>query len=717
MILENDIFKNVSNNEIIRIIYIDYNEDVIYYVICLRSCAYPKQFRLMDFKDAINCNMFIKVPDFCARIIDESLIGEEDRKRRDFYWKIINEAWITRKDELLSMKKYRKVYEEIANENKLSYSTVMRKFSQFYEKGMNKNSLLSNYVNSGARGKERNLGCVKTGRPSKYSCSNELSGVNITKEIKNIFQLGIDKFYNNQSNNSLKETYISILKEYFSYKHVTNGQVNYTLFEKNKLPTYEQFTYWYRKNKNETDTIVKRQSQNEFNLNYRPLLSNSTTETIGPGTRFQIDATVADIYLVSKYDRHKIINRPVVYAIIDVFSRMITGIYVGLEGPSWIGAMMALDNMICDKVEYCKNYGIDITEEQWPSKHLPRIILADRGEFEGYYVENLINNLGIVIENTPPYRGDLKGIVERHFNTTNTKIKHKTPGAIMKEYRKRGDKDYRLHATLTLEEFTKIYIKMVINHNNTAIDKYDLTNEMIVDNVYPSPISLWYWGIQNKKGNLRTIDREIMRLNILPNAKASVSRNGIKFKGMFYSTQKAISEQWFINNNVKSVNILYDPRNLNFIYIPDKNGIDYEKCFLLDHCKEYSDEILEEVIFLQELKQEMLNENYKANIQKDIDLDNFINNTVKNAVKEKSNSTGLLNQSNTKKIRSIKKNQLIEKELNRQVEKFELGSNEIKNENIEIVNLNNLSTKDTDAYRKKLIEKIINKGNERVGKQ
>ncbi|MDV2887992.1 transposase, partial [Alkalihalophilus pseudofirmus] len=87
----------------------------------------------------------------------------------------------------------------------------------------------------------------------------------------------------------------------------------------------------------------------------------------------------------------------VIYAILDVYSRIITGLYVGLEGPSWVGAMMALDNMVADKVEFCKQYGIDITSEQWPTHHLPEIIIADRGEFEGYSVDNLINNLNIKI--------------------------------------------------------------------------------------------------------------------------------------------------------------------------------------------------------------------------------------------------------------------------------------------------------------------------------
>ena len=103
-------------------------------------------------------------------------------------------------------------------------------------------------------------------------------------------------------------------------------------------------------------------------------------------------------------DVNKVIGRPVIYAVIDVYSRIVTGLYVGLEA-SWVGAMMALDNMVADKVNFCKQYGIEILEEQWPTHHLPEIIIADRGEFEGYSVENLINNLNIKIENTTAYRG------------------------------------------------------------------------------------------------------------------------------------------------------------------------------------------------------------------------------------------------------------------------------------------------------------------------
>lgn len=47
-------------------------------------------------------------------------------------------------------------------------------------------------------------------------------------------------------------------------------------------------------------------------------------------------------------------------------------------------------------LKYLRSNGLHIIYE---------IIIADRGEFEGYSVENLINNLNIKIENTTAYRG------------------------------------------------------------------------------------------------------------------------------------------------------------------------------------------------------------------------------------------------------------------------------------------------------------------------
>ena len=376
---------------------------------------------------------------------------------------------------------------------------------------------------------------------------------------------------------------------------------------------------------------------------------------------------------------------------------------------------MALDNMICDKVEFCKKYGIDIKEEQWPCKHLPEIIIADRGEFEGYSVENLINNLDVKIENTSPYRGDLKGIVERSFRTTNEKIKHTTPGAIRKEFRKRGDRDYRLDATLTLEEFTKIYINIVLHHNSKIIDKYIMDKEMIEDEIIPTPLQLWKWGIENRKGRLKTVDRDVLRLNILPKGKASISRAGIRFKGLYYSSDKAIKEQWFIKNDVRNIDIVYDPRNMNNIYIPYDNGLGYDECYLISTSIQYKDCILEEIIFNEELAAELKEKESKEQNQNNIDLEKEIEKIVNKAKSEKENDVDY-NKSSAQKLKGIKRNRTVEKQINREAEGFYLGqqSDNQANKIAEVIELVKPDeVKEEIDGNKRLMEMIKRKRNEK----
>lgn len=167
----------------------------------------------------------------------------------------------------------------------------------------------------------------------------------------------------------------------------------------------------------------------------------------GPGSRYQIDATIGDVYLVSEVNRNWIIGRPVIYLVMDVFSRMVVGMYVGLEGPSWAGAMMALTNVVADKKEYCPEYDIEINERDWPCCHLPEISLADKGEFEGYNVERLVRAFNLHVENAASYRADWKGIVEKQFDLIQKKVKPLRVVSALDACKKFG---YYLHANKEL---------------------------------------------------------------------------------------------------------------------------------------------------------------------------------------------------------------------------------------------------------------------------
>ena len=79
------------------------------------------------------------------------------------------------------------------------------------------------------------------------------------------------------------------------------------------------------------------------------------------------------------------------YIVKDVFSRFIAGFHVSVAPASTIEQMVALENTGINKVEFCKQYGIEIEEDDWPCAHLPKFLAGDRGELKAKMTENLIN--------------------------------------------------------------------------------------------------------------------------------------------------------------------------------------------------------------------------------------------------------------------------------------------------------------------------------------
>ncbi|WP_270825939.1 hypothetical protein [Aeromonas sp. QDB68] len=100
--------------------------------------------------------------------------------------------------------------------------------------------------------------------------------------------------------------------------------------------------HFFKREYSQVEKLKKRISKIDYNKDIRPLLATANTQALGPGSRYEIDATIADIYLVSDSDRQNIVGRPIVYMVIDVFSRMVAGFYIGFENPSYVAAMQTL---------------------------------------------------------------------------------------------------------------------------------------------------------------------------------------------------------------------------------------------------------------------------------------------------------------------------------------------------------------------------------------
>ncbi|WP_057767786.1 Mu transposase C-terminal domain-containing protein [Cytobacillus praedii] len=604
---------------------------------------------------------------------------EKHKHIRDAKWSLI-EDYIEYEPYIYDTQRLEEIVREIKTKTGKKSKRIYSVLREYWMGGKTKNSLLPNYLNSGGKGKPKRLKEKKVGRPPKKSIllGKEGVGVNVLEADKKIFEITIKQFYKGK-NTTLKKAYKEMRAHYYisGYKKIA-GELVPTLLPDEVVPTYDQFLYWYKTTYTFKNRLINSIGERQYQLTGRPVIGSSKNKATGPGDIFEVDATIADIYLVSEIDRSRIIGRPVVYIVKDVYSRLVTGVYVGLEGPSWLAAMMALENTTVNKRMYCKRLGIDIEEEDWPSSHLPKKIKADRGEFESANVDKLVDSFGIQIINTPPYRADLKGIVERHFRIINDRIKlHWVPGIVHKDFKVRGGKDYRLDAKLTLKAFEKIIVLTILEHNNSVINGYPLEKEMMTSNIIPTPLSIWNWGYKHRSGLLKQVTRDEIRLNLMPSEKASVTGEGIIFKKMRYSSGKAIDEGWFEKARKKRWTevIQYDPRDVGHIYIGK------EKYNLVDRDQAYSGSRLEEVLeqqFVIETQNQIM-----GTSQKQLEVDT--NAQIKKIINEETtssneNQTGL--KSKSEKLKEIKQNRTNEKNYMREQENWAntLDDNREKND-------------------------------------
>ncbi|GAX88420.1 helix-turn-helix domain-containing protein [Effusibacillus lacus] len=420
-----------------RILWVDPRRDIVVTIAMNDDKAMP----LVRTFDEYTSNLIdrkhkvIEWTDSNILLLPDESIPEKHKQIRDKAWHIIGPL-VTEEPDIYDPKMRGLLVSEVVKNHGIHKSTVYRYLRRYWQGGKIVNTLLPYYDNCGGKGKEREAGMNKRGRPRKFA--EEDVGINIDDEVKRLFRTGIRLFYNTKEKAPLKRAYQKTLEKFFYIGYQQDGDAVIPILPpKEKLPTFGQFKYWFTKELDLKETLSKRYGKKNYELKFRPSLGSSTYESFGPGSRFQIDATIADVFLVSEYKREWIIGRPVVYVVIDVFSRMITGLYVGLEGPSWLGAMMALANTTADKVKFCTEYGIHIEPDEWICSHLPQKLTADRGELEGNKPSNLISALGVDVETEPPYRADWKGIVEQQFRLLNLRSVKWVPGAVQSRMKER----------------------------------------------------------------------------------------------------------------------------------------------------------------------------------------------------------------------------------------------------------------------------------------
>lgn len=615
--------------------------------ICLESeTAQPEYVHELTLNSFIDDSRLFRHDDpFEANYLDEPAFGSVAYKKRELGLSAITPIIVDTK--CFDPKVRAQRVEVVRQSGIASIATIYKLLRRYWQRGQNPNSLLPDYKKSGAPGKSRAAsGQKKIGRVRQYG---DGEGMKVTPDIERLFRIAIEKHLLNKNAEKTTVAYrrfADLFEQYFPNISVSDR------------PTIRQFRYFYNREYKQSERLIARTDPGIYKKDIRPLSSTATAHALGPGSRYEIDATIADIYLVDDQDRSKIIGRPTVYIVIDVFSRMIAGFYLGFDNPSYVVAMQAIVNACIDKTKACSELGIEINFEEWPCVGLPDVILADRGEMMSHQVDALIAGFNVRIESAPPRRGDAKGIVESCFRTLQAEFKPYAPGAVEgNRIKKHGERDYRLDAVMSITDFAQIILRTILFRNNYhVLDKYDRDEDLPAD--IPSiPIELWKWGMQHRMGSLRQIEAKPLQIALLPRAKVTISPFGVRLFEMFYSSSELLKEGWLHRSTEiyrpDSLEAAYEPGCADRIYLfPQSGSRVYWECLLTDKSRQFRG-----LSFWQVWEIQAAEKHHKANAKfvadvKRRELDAFIQEKISTATKQ----SPVTSASNRERIQQIRPN-------------------------------------------------------------
>lgn len=515
--------------------------------------------------DLISSNN-LEIEDEKPFIYDINKLSQNSRERFELKRSIMNEVVSVYSPtfEGLTGKKSKPDLKRILNKYNFSTATFWRMCVSYFQSGMKDYSLIDTKNFGINKGKTYKYSS-KPGAKSKYFVN---SGIALNEEILSYFKEALND-YKSGRQKSIRSSYDRMNILHFTRIELINGVSTLVLIPQTERPTIGQFYYYVEKNLSQQEKDLIKTSAIEQRNNKRLITSDSLDGVYGPGDMVEIDACEADVSLVSMYDQNQTIGRPIVYFMIDVYTRLIIAMSVSFDNNSILGITNLFLNLADNKKGYCEKYGMEFDNADiWPSNIIPRRIRVDRGsEFKSREFGRICNELGIEKQILPGASGSLKGLVEQAFHQMHSRqnVHLENRGLIEKRY----DSEHHKEATLNIEQYTKMVINFVLTHNQQYNENYHLTKTMLEQGIKPIPVLLWKYGVQ-KYGQPRPIPViEQYLFNLMIPVKAKLSRRGICYKDLWYlaNDDPILSKEMF-NTGTKKIpfEVRMDMRDVSAVY-------------------------------------------------------------------------------------------------------------------------------------------------------
>ncbi|RZK44310.1 MAG: hypothetical protein EOO61_04250 [Hymenobacter sp.] len=315
------------------------------------------------------------------------------------------------------------------------------------------------------------------------------------------------------------------------------------------------------------EVVTRRQGQAKAEAQFR-LLKSSFPGVNYPLDVVQLDHTLVDVILVDEQFRQPL-GRPWLTIATDVFSRMVTGLYLSYEHPGAAGTGICLANAIMPKELLLERLGI---QGDWPCWGIMRAIHTDNAkEFVGTTLQRACEQYGIKRLRRIPKKPYLGGHVERLMKTFMQQV-HELPGSTFSNTKEKGDYNSLKEAALTLREFEYWFCSFIINiyhrrmHKALGQSPFERYREGLLGSArFPNAL-----GLPPRPTN----DKQL-RLDFMPAIKRVVSREGVLIGHIHYNADvlrtyiTGVDSSLYSSERPKKQLFKLDPRDISVIYFLD----------------------------------------------------------------------------------------------------------------------------------------------------
>lgn len=279
----------------------------------------------------------------------------------------------------------------------------------------------------------------------------------------------------------------------------------------------------------------------------------------------QIDHTPMDIILVDDVYRLPI-GRPWITLAIDVYSRMVAGLYISFDRPSALSVGLCVVQAILPKERWLAKFGI---KTSWPLWGMIRKIYVDNAkEFRGDMLKRACQEYGIDLEWRPLRKPEYGAHIERLLGTFLQEV-HSLSGTTFSNIQKKGEYDSEAKAVMTLKEFEEWLANYITG----------VYHQRIHSSLKISPLKQYekgVFGTEDSPGSglpSLIVDEDKLRLDFMPYVERTIQPYGVVIEGIHYYSEilrKYINSR--INDRSRKKRLFIfkrDPRDISVVYFFD----------------------------------------------------------------------------------------------------------------------------------------------------